>query len=104
MGLLHMQQVLPMASLGPIDFLARAADALGWPHSIAAPENATDAQGWAHCICSRCCRGHRLGPLIFQQVLLMQRVLPMASLGPIDFLVGAADSQGWAHCFSRKCC
>ena len=70
------QQQLPMASFGPIPFLAGAANVLVWAHcnlqqllpiALLGPinvlEDAADALGWAHCIHNCCCRWLHLGPL-----------------------------------------
>jgi hypothetical protein len=80
----HMRLQLPMHCGGPIAYVTATADELEWP--IAYSTAADDGFAWAHYFSGSCCRCSRMGPSC------THLQLPMASLGPISFLGGAADA------------
>src|SRR5712691_2996389 len=97
MGPLHLQLLLLLPSPVPIIFLRGAADVPGWAHCTFSAASA-DGFAWAHYFSEKCCRCHWMGPLHFQQLLLM------ASPGPIIFVRDAVDIPRWAHCAFSSCC
>src|SRR5258708_5082324 len=121
---LHLQILLPMASLWPVIFLGGTADALRWAHCIsrccsqllhlgpsdfwealpmhsdgpiALADAAADCINWAHQISGRHCQCTQMGPL-HQRMLL-----PITLLWPVIFLGCTSDALRWAHCISGCC-
>ena len=78
-GLLRLRQLLPIASLVPINSQREAANELKGAHFI-------------HCCC---CRFAHLGPFILWEILMI------SSGGPI---AAAADFLSWAHYFFKRYC
>src|SRR5216684_2266813 len=88
-------QMLPMTLNGPIAFAPDAANGLALAQLVSA--GTSNAIGLARYISSSCCRWHRLGPIIFREVLQMPWDRPIA------FSAAAADGIARAQLFFRRC-